>query len=336
MTLPTAAKPSSESPRETRSTVVVSTRVVSLRTPGPKRRASEAASLAGGAAGPWVASRRSASPAITSELVPDAEAQHLVLADATRVADQLVVALERGVPGGLVREPERRDTARERGVAGDARGHIRVGVVALVAHEGIELLGRTGREGVQQVVGALDVPARDAAGHGRAVARVDRPGVLDADVRHHGAKAHGALVVARVGRHERDRGVEGTAAEHAVGGGAAPVPERAAQLQPRPRPLEPPGQRRVRERGVLPLLASLPDPFPSGKPLGSQPFHKVHPIAETPSGNGPRGTDAYLAPVRRQHVVVDPRSGYAVREGRLVRLVDDPDRHEHAPRSQRE
>src|SRR5256885_6880382 len=149
MTLPTAAKPSSESPRETRSTVVVSTRVVSLRTPGPKRRASEAASLAGGAAGPWVASRRSASPAITSELVPDAEAQHLVLADATRVADQLVVALERGVPGGLVREPERRDTARERGVAGDARGHVRVGVVALVAHEGIELLGRPGGEGVR-------------------------------------------------------------------------------------------------------------------------------------------------------------------------------------------
>src|SRR5205085_1990195 len=152
MTLPTAAKPSSESPRETRSTVVVSTRVVSLRTPGPKRRASEAASLAGGAAGPCVASRRSASPAITSELVPDAEA-------------------------------------------------------------------------VPQVVGGLDVRTRDAAAHGRAVARVDRPGVLDADVRHHGPKAHRALVVARVGRHERDRGVEGTAAEHAVGGGAASVPE---------------------------------------------------------------------------------------------------------------
>src|SRR5947207_12347529 len=265
MTLPTAAKPSRESPRETRSTVVVSTRIASLRTPGPKRRPSEAASLAGGAAGPWVASRRSASPAITSELVPDAEAQHLVLADATRVADQLVVALERGVPGGLVREPERRDTARERGVAGDARGHVRVGVVALVAHEGIELLGRPGGEGVQQVVGALDVPARDAAGHGRAVARV--------------------------GRDERDRGVEGTAAEHAVGGGAASVPERAAQLQPRPRPLEPPGQRRVRERGVLSLLASLPDSFPGGKPLGAQPVHEVPPIADAPSGNGPRGTD---------------------------------------------
>src|SRR5256886_12265155 len=218
MTLPTAAKPSSESPRERRSTVVVSTRVVSLRTPGPKRRASEAASLAGGAAGPWVASRRSASPAITSELVPDAEAQHLVLADAARVADQLVVALERRVPGRLVREPECRDAARERGVPGDARRHVRVGVVALLAHEGIELLGRPGGEGVQQVVGALDVPARDAAAHGRAVARGDGPALLDADVRHHGTKAHRALVVAPVGRHERDRGGKGTVAAHPVAG----------------------------------------------------------------------------------------------------------------------
>src|SRR5256885_7436408 len=165
MTLPTAAKPSSESPSETRSTVVVSTRIVSPRVPGPKMRASEAASLAGGAAGRCVASRSSASPAITSDLVPDAEAQHLVLAHAARVADQLIVALECRVPGGLVREPERRDAARQRGVPRDARGHVHLGVVALVARESVELLGRGGREGVQQVIGAFDAAARDAAAH---------------------------------------------------------------------------------------------------------------------------------------------------------------------------
>src|SRR2546421_343908 len=124
MTLPTAANPSNESPCQTRSTVVVSTPSVSVRVPGPKIRASEAASLAGGAAGCCVASRRIASPTLTSELVADAEAQHLVLADAARVANQLVVALERRVPGGLVREAERRDAAREGGVPRDARRRV--------------------------------------------------------------------------------------------------------------------------------------------------------------------------------------------------------------------
>src|ERR1051325_884413 len=120
ITLPTAANPSNESSRETRSTVVVSTRIVSLRTPEPKMRASEAASLAGGAAGCCVASRRTASPARTSELVAEAEAQDLVLADAGRVADQLVIALERRVPGGLVREAERGDAARQGGPPRDS------------------------------------------------------------------------------------------------------------------------------------------------------------------------------------------------------------------------
>src|SRR5689334_13993697 len=230
ITLPTAANPSNESPRETRSTVVVSTRSVSLRAPEPKMRASEAASLAGGATG-CCGARRTTTRSVarlgrTSELVADAEAQHLVLTDAGGVADQLVIALERRVPGGLVREAEGGDAARERGVPGDPWRHLGLRVVALVAHKGAELLGRRVREQVEQVVGCFDVPAGDAAPHRRPVACVDRPGVLDADVRRDGPHAHGADIVARVGRHERDRRGEGAGPEHAVRARAAPVPER--------------------------------------------------------------------------------------------------------------
>src|SRR5467141_3069129 len=110
-TFPIAAKPSSESARDTRSTLTVSTRRVSARAPGPNTRAIEAASFAGGAAGDCAPSRRSAS--VTSELVARAEAQHLELARAGRVAYQPIVAFERGIPGGFVGEAERRDAARQ-------------------------------------------------------------------------------------------------------------------------------------------------------------------------------------------------------------------------------
>src|SRR5256714_14910695 len=88
-------------------------------------------------------------------------------------------------------------------------------------------------------------------------------------------------------------------------------------------------ERRVRERGVLSLLASLPDPLPGRKPLGAQPIHEVHPIAETAApGNGPRGADADLTPRSGEHVVVEPWPGDAIERRRLVRLIDDPHRHE--------
>src|SRR5256712_3533371 len=75
-TLPTAAKPSSESARDTRSTRTVSTSRVSTRVPDPNNRAIAAPSFAGGAAGFCTVSRRTASASVTSKLVSDAQAQH--------------------------------------------------------------------------------------------------------------------------------------------------------------------------------------------------------------------------------------------------------------------
>src|SRR5256886_11188927 len=168
-TLPTAAKPSSESARDTRSTLAVSTRSVSTRVPGPNSRAIEATSFAGGAAGFCAVSRSTASASVTSELVADAEAQHFRFARAAGVTKQPVVSLERGIPGGLVGEAQRRDAARQGPVPRHAGRHARLGVVALVADESGELLGRLRREQPQQVVGPFHVSAADAAGGGSTV-----------------------------------------------------------------------------------------------------------------------------------------------------------------------
>src|SRR2546428_341081 len=103
-TLPTAAKPSSESARDTRSTLTVSTRSVSTRAPGPNSRAIEAATFAGGAAGLCAASRRSASASVTLELVADAEAQHLGLARAARAGEEEPPGSRKGpAPDGRLR-----------------------------------------------------------------------------------------------------------------------------------------------------------------------------------------------------------------------------------------
>src|SRR5258708_8013539 len=132
-TFPIAAKPRSESARDTRSTLTVSTRSVSARAPGPNSRAIEAAIFAGGAAGVCAVRRRTASASVTSKLVTDTEAQHLELARAGRVAKQLIVALERGVPGGFVGDAERRDAAGPRPIPRHPRAHARPGGRALVA-----------------------------------------------------------------------------------------------------------------------------------------------------------------------------------------------------------
>src|SRR2546426_9818682 len=139
-TLPTAAKPSSESARETRSTLAVSTRSVSTRAPGPNSRAIDAATLAGGAAGFCAVTRSAASASVMSELVTDAEAQHLGLAHAGCVAKQRIVPLERGVPGRLVGDTERRDAAGPRPRPRHARRGAQLGVVARVAVGGAEVL----------------------------------------------------------------------------------------------------------------------------------------------------------------------------------------------------
>src|SRR2546425_3945309 len=151
MTLPTWAKPSSESPAEIRSTAALSTWSVSTRACGPNSRAMEAATLVGGA---W----------ITLELIPDAETQDVGFACPGLVAQQLVVALERRVVGRLVRETERRDAARERLVPGRAGGNGGLRIVTLVPHERAQLLGRRpGGRGGQGVRGLARTPRAPAA-----------------------------------------------------------------------------------------------------------------------------------------------------------------------------
>src|SRR2546430_12569646 len=129
MTLPTWAKPSSGSPAEIRSTAALSTWSVSTRACGPNSRTMEAATLVGG--GAW----------IMSELIPDAETQHVGRAGPGLVAQQLVVALERRVVGRLVRETERGDAPRERLVPGRAGGPGGPGIVPAVPHAHADLLG---------------------------------------------------------------------------------------------------------------------------------------------------------------------------------------------------
>src|SRR5436309_8044534 len=182
-----AAKPSSESARETRSTLTVSTRSVSARAPGPNSRAIEAVTFAGGAVGDCATSSRTANASVTSELVTDPEAQHFGLPRPRRIAKQLIVTLERGVPGGLVGDAERRDAACQRPVSGHADGDARLGVVALVTDERVELLRGRRREEPQHVVGSLEIAPGDAASDGLPGGVVERLRVTHADVRHHGA-----------------------------------------------------------------------------------------------------------------------------------------------------
>src|SRR5438046_4862197 len=134
-TLPTAAKPSSESARDTRSTLPLSTCSVSTRAPGPNSRAIDAATFAGGPPGVCAVSSNSASARFTSKLVADAEAQHLALARPGRVAQQPTLPLEGRVPGGLGGEDQCGDAARQGPVARDdgVAGQVRVVAVASVA-----------------------------------------------------------------------------------------------------------------------------------------------------------------------------------------------------------
>src|SRR5712692_7272913 len=214
-TFPMAANPSSESARDTRTTLTVSTRSVSARAPGPYTRAIEAATFAG-AGGVCTASRSSASAMLTSELVAHAEAQDCELAHARRVAQQLVVALERGVPGGFVSEAERRDAARQRPVPRHAGGDARLGVVTLVADEGVELLGGRRSDQAQQIVGSFDIAAGDAAADGLRVGGVDCLGVAHADVCDHRAQRERSAVIARVRGDERHRSPEGPGADRGI------------------------------------------------------------------------------------------------------------------------
>src|SRR6266702_2430900 len=313
-TLPTAANPSSVSARDTRSTAVVSMGSVSTRASGPNSRAIEAATLWGGA---WTV--------ITSELVADAKAQHLVL------------ALERGVPGGLVREAEGGDAPGERRLLCDPGGDVGLRIVALVAHKRIELVRRRGGEGGEHVVGRFHVAACDAAADRITVGRVDCLGVAHGDVGDHPAEGERAHVIARIGREQGDGGREGAAAERRVLVRAAAVPERAAELQPRPRKLEPPAERRVGEARLLALLAPRADPLGSGEPRRPEPVDEVQAVAQPRDrGYAPDGAHADLPPRGRDHVVVERRPVHSIEGGGLVRLVDDPHRRQHEPGAQRE
>src|SRR2546426_929348 len=238
MTLPTWAKPSSESPAEIRSTAALSTWSVSTRACGPNSRTMEAATLVGG--GAW----------IMSELIPDAETQHV---------------------------------------------------------------GRAG------------------------VARVDRLGIAHPDARGHGAEQERADIVAGIGREQRDRGGERARPKRGVGVGGAAVPERAAQLEAGPRPLEPAREGRVGEARLTALLAAFADAFSGRKPRRAQPVHEIDPVAQT-LGAGDAADRAYadLPPGGGNHVVVEARAVDAVERRGLVCLVDDPDGREHETGAHRE
>src|SRR5437762_4330908 len=333
-TLPTAAKPSSESARDTRSSLPLSTCSVSTRAPGPNSRAIDAATFAGGPPGVCAVSSNSASARFTSKLVADAEAQHLALARPGRVAQQPIVPLERRVPGGLVGDTHCRDPARQGPVPRHAGGDARLGVVSLVGDECGELLGVRRSEEPQQVVGPLEVAAGDAAADGLPVRGVDRLGVAHADGGDDDSHRERPVVVARVRGEERHRSSEGPGPDCRVRIGRPPVPERAADLDARARPLEPPRHRWVREARLAALLASLPNPLAGRKTVGAQPVHEIHPICEpAATGNGPDRADADLAPGGGNHVVVEAGALHAVEGRRLVRLVHDADRRQDEPRA---
>src|SRR5256884_2727997 len=297
MTLPTWAKPSSESPAEIRSTAALSTWSVSTRACGPNSRTMEAATLVGG--GAW----------IMSGLIPDAETQMVGRAGPGLVAQQLVVALERRVAGRLVRETERGDAPRERLVPGRAGGNGGLRIVTLVPHERVQLLGRRRGERVQQVVRDLKVATGDAAADCGGVARVDRLGIAHPDARRLSAEHERAHVVAGVGREQRERGGERALPERAVGGGGAAVPERAAQLEAGPRPLEPAREGRVGEARLTAFLAAFTDPCGGRKPGRPQPVHEIHTVAQTlDAGHAPHRAYPDLPPRGGNHVVVEARA----------------------------
>src|SRR5437867_3297757 len=282
-TLPTWAKPRSESPRETRSTRALSTRNVSERASGPKRRAIEAASFAGGAAGFWAVKRSSVSAITTSELIADAQAQHVILAHAGRVAHQLIVSLEGDVPRRLVRQAHRGDPPRERWVARHAGRDVGLRVVALVTSERAQPLRGRRSEQVQYDVRTLEITAGNATPDRLPEHRVDGFGVADTDVGDDTPQGQRPEVEARVRRQQRDRSRERPRPDGGVGDGRAAVPERPADLQARARPLEPPGKRWVREAGILTLLATLANPLDRVEPLGLEPVHEVHSVRDRKS-----------------------------------------------------
>src|SRR2546425_7891518 len=347
MTFPTWAKPSSESPVEIRSTAALSTWSVSTRACGPNSRAREAASLPGGACAaapgvatgdpsvqPTSAARRAR---IMSELIPDAETHDFGFACPGLVAQQLIIALERGVVGRLVGETERRDAPRQGLVPGRAGGNGGVRIVTLVPHERVQLLRRRPGERVQQVVRDLEVATGDAAADRGGVTGVDRRGVAHPDARRHAAEHERAHVVAGVGREQRDRGGERALPEGGVGGGGAAVPERAAQLEAGPRPLEPPREGRVGEARLTAFLAALTDSFSGRKPRRAQPVHEIDPVAQT-LGAGDAADRAYadLPPGGGNHVVDEARAVDAVVRRGLVSLGDDADGRVHVTRAHRE
>src|SRR2546428_1730898 len=143
MTFPTFFFLFIESPVEIRSTAALSTWSVSARACGPNSRAREAASLPGGAcaAAPGVATsapsvqhttaaRRAR---IMSELIPDAETHDFGFACPGLVAQQLIIALERGVVGRLVGETESRDAPRQGLIPGRAGGNGCLRILTLLS-----------------------------------------------------------------------------------------------------------------------------------------------------------------------------------------------------------
>src|SRR5581483_1654918 len=340
-TFRTWAKPSSAPPRETRSTRAESTRSVSTWTPGPKTRWTDSATLSGGAdcaatrPGPPAApaARRPArSRGRALELISHPQAEQVQLVGAGTGPLELVVALEDHVVERPVGEAEGGDAPRQRTVVGHAGGNPGERIVALVADEGVEPLRRGRGERGEDVVGPLHVAALDPAPDPGSIGGVDRLRVRDGDPGQHPAEHEGADVVARIGRDEGDGVVEGSGPEQGIGRRAPAVPEGAAHPEPRPDPLQAPGERRVGEARVRALLAAAADARLGAEAARAEAVEQVHPVAQPGrAGQGPHHTDAELAPGRGDHVPVEGRAIDPVEGGGLVHLVDDPDRREEEP-----
>src|SRR5207249_4852251 len=160
-------------------------------------------------------------------------------------------------------------------VPGDTIRHAGLGIVVLVPDEAVEPLAALGRDGGEQVVGALDIATGDPAAHFFAVRRVDAVGVRYTDIGELPPKCECSHLVTRVRRAEEDGGGKGAGADDGILVGRSAVPEGATDPEPWAGPLEPAGERGIGEAGLLPFLPALADALISREPLRPQAIQEV-------------------------------------------------------------
>src|SRR5690606_31234663 len=245
MTSRTWAKPSAESFRQTRSTVAPSSARESARSPFPYTRSRDAISFragtdcasSGGGAGDSEAASSSGrrppwsfTPPIL-ELVAHAKGEGLVLTRAGAVAEEGIVRLEDNVPERLVGQAEGGDPPGIRRIAGGARGHRGVEIVALMPREGQQPLAGGGLEQRHEVDRSLEVAALDAAPHVTAVGLIDAGRIPDRGAHHDAAEGERPRFVAGIGGEHQDRRIEAAGTDQGILIGGAAIPEGPRQLQ---------------------------------------------------------------------------------------------------------